>query len=97
MVMLSALDLQAAGKACDLVELVVALVVPESGSPRIDADVCWGHPSGCVEGGIDDEGWEVSTENFSRVVRRLPEWIEILRRAIRRGKPVNNDSYEKAF
>jgi hypothetical protein len=58
-----------------------------STTPLIDADVCWGHPSGWVEAELFPDPLEVTPEILQEVETRLPVLYEGLRRAVIRGHP----------
>lgn len=62
-------------------------------TPRINADVCWGHPSGHIEAEIfsnwtsSDGLPEVSDEVLEDLYRNLPRLYEALFKALNRRKP----------
>lgn len=79
----------------DLVDLCVSLSHLVT-IPKIDACVCWGHPSGCVEAEFPDfvEGSAnnslvVSDEALEDLYEDLPRLYEALFRALNRRKPGN--------
>lgn len=64
--------------------------------PKIDADVCWGHPSGYVEAEFPDyiEGSSnnsliVSDEVLEDLYKDLPRLYKALFEALKRRKPAN--------
>ena len=59
--------------------------------PLIDADVCWGHPSGHVEAEFSFEPQEVSGEVLNDLYADLPRLYDALLTAAKRGKPPDWD------
>ena len=59
--------------------------------PKIDADVCWGHPSGHVEAEFSFDPIEVSDQVLTDLYSDLPRLYEALIAAVRRGKPSDWD------
>ena len=80
------------GHDIDEVALVVALCHLDR-EPRIDADVCWGHPSGQSEmtlwGAVETSDlWPLATPERERELHAaLPRLVEALETAVRRGHP----------
>lgn len=56
-------------------------------NPKIDADVCWGHPSGQIEAEFAPEPLEVSDTVLSDLMAALPRLYESLSAALKRGRP----------
>jgi hypothetical protein len=56
-------------------------------NPIIDADVCWGHPSGHVEAEFSSEPIEVSEQVLIDLYADLPRLYVSLIEAIKRGEP----------
>ena len=56
-------------------------------NPQIDADVCWGHPSGHIEAEFSPEPLEVSDKVLNDLYTDLPRLYESLSEAIKRGRP----------
>jgi hypothetical protein len=60
-------------------------------APRINADVCWGHGSVEAEfatGWLRSDDWpEATSINLEQLSARMPELIEVFRRAVTRGMP----------
>ena len=59
--------------------------------PKVDADVCWGHPSGYIEAEFSSESLEVSDEVLRDLYSQLPRLCKSLIEAIGRRKPSNWD------
>ena len=61
--------------------------------PRLHADVCWGHPSGCFEADWPEEWatyneWPLATdENIHELRKALPTLYDGLKRALSRRRP----------
>jgi hypothetical protein len=55
--------------------------------PTINADVCWGHPSGYIEDELAAETLQVSDETIPALRMALPHLFDSLRRAIMKGEP----------
>lgn len=55
--------------------------------PKIDADVCWGHPSGRIEAEFSDNLLEVSDEVLRDLYKFLPKLYAALFKALKRRKP----------
>jgi hypothetical protein len=62
-------------------------------NPLIDADVCWGHPSGHIEVEFRPELLEVSDEVLSDLYADLPRLYEGLIEAVKRRKPSDWDEW----
>jgi hypothetical protein len=60
-------------------------------NPKIDADVCWGHPSGHIEAEFSPEPLEVSDKVLNDLYAALPDLYESLSEAINRGRPSDWD------
>jgi hypothetical protein len=60
--------------------------------PMIDADVCWGHPSGHVEAEFSFDPQEVSGEVLTDLYADLPRLYDALLAALKRGKPSDWDA-----
>jgi hypothetical protein len=60
-------------------------------SPLIDADVCWGHPSGHVEAEFSFNPQEVSETVLRDLYADLPRLYDALLSAAKRGKPSDWD------
>lgn len=64
-----------------------------SGSPRIMADVVWGHPSGHSEGTFDEswgtnDDWPLATkETIDDLEKDLPRLRQAFMAAVERGRP----------
>jgi hypothetical protein len=56
-------------------------------NPRIDADVCWGHPSGHVEAEFSAEPLDVSDKVLNDLYADLPRLYDSLIEAVKRRKP----------
>ncbi len=54
-----------------------------------EALVCWGHPSGTIEADLLVEGLPFSEETLLHIEAGLPKLFEALRRALERGKPID--------
>jgi hypothetical protein len=74
----------------DLVELIVGLY-DLSSSPKINADVCWGHPSGYVEAEFSFDPVEASAKVLNELYADLPRLYESFIEAVKRGRPSNWD------
>jgi hypothetical protein len=75
----------------DLVALSIS-VVDLTTAPRIDsADVCWGHPSGCVELEVFEEPAVLSEDALRKLREQMPNLGAALRNALRRGHPPNRE------
>jgi hypothetical protein len=60
-----------------------------SSMPKINADVCWGHPSGYIEAEFSHEDQNVSDNVLTNLHSQLPHLYEVLVEAVRRRKPSN--------
>lgn len=64
--------------------------------PKINADVCWGHPSGTIEDSFYDdwqksEDWPLATkETVAQLYQTIPRLIAALEMALKRGCPPEN-------
>ena len=64
--------------------------------PKINADVCWGHPSGAIEasfyeGWVKNDDWPLATkETIDKLIQDLPRLIAALEQAIKRGQPLES-------
>ncbi|HLM03100.1 MAG TPA: hypothetical protein VK400_18760 [Pyrinomonadaceae bacterium] len=58
-------------------------------TPKIDACVCWGHPSGYIEKEFADNPLEASDEILENLYKDLPHLYEALFEALKRRKPGN--------
>lgn len=76
----------APGDRPDNVALSVSLY-QLAANPKINADVCWGHPSGYVEAEFSPEPLEVSDKVLNDLRAALTRLCESLSKAIRRGRP----------
>ena len=74
----------------DLVELIVAIYDLNS-SPKINADVCWGHPSGYVEAEFSFDPVDASDKVLNELYADLPRLYEAFIEAVKRGRPSNWD------
>ncbi|MBR0933807.1 hypothetical protein [Bradyrhizobium jicamae] len=70
----------------DNVALLVSLKHLHKAPSLVDADVCWGHPSGYIEASFLPACVEFSRDHLEDLVKRLPELFTILKQAIRRGR-----------
>jgi hypothetical protein len=59
--------------------------------PKIDANVCWGHPSGHVEAEFTNEPLAVSTLVLKDLYADIPRLQHSLIEALERGKPSDWD------
>ena len=57
--------------------------------PKINADVCWGHPSGYIEAEFSNADLNVSDKVLADLYSQLPHLYDVLVEAIRRKKPSN--------
>lgn len=55
----------------------------------INADICWGHPSGKLEDEVFQKDAEVTDENLSIIKERLPSMILKLREALKKAQSWN--------
>ena len=61
--------------------------------PKINAEVCWGHPSGVVEASFYEgwgksDDWPLATnETIDKLIQDLPRLIAALEQAVKRGRP----------
>ena len=60
-------------------------------TPKVDAGVCWGHPSGHSEAEFRPGPLEVSSEILNELYVELPRLYESLVEAVNRGKPSDWD------
>jgi hypothetical protein len=60
--------------------------------PLIDADVCWGHPSGHVEAEFSFDPQDASSEVLKNLYADLPRLYDALVAAAKRGKPSDCDA-----
>ena len=58
-------------------------------TPRIQADISWGDPSGFVEEEVFDSPAELNRESLLTIEENLPQLYTRLEELIRRGKPTN--------
>ena len=74
----------------DNVALTVSLAFLTT-QPRINADVCWGHPSGHLEANLfslSESHWpEASEEILDRLSADISRLSDVLVEAVRRGRP----------
>lgn len=56
-------------------------------NPKIDADVCWGNPSGHIEAEFSPGPLEVSDKVLNELYAVMPRLYDSLTEAIKRGKP----------
>jgi len=61
-------------------------------TPLIDADVCWGHPSGHVEAEFSFDPQEVSDDVLNNLYADLPRLYDALLASAKRGKPSDWDT-----
>lgn len=72
----------AAAKKADNVALVIQ-ISDLDGKWNINADICWGHPSGKIDAELFAEPVEVTDESLSIVKEKLPELVSKLHELIR--------------
>lgn len=86
-VYLSALILDAAIDAPDLVELVIGIAASDDGKTSLEADLIWGHPSGNVESSFAPGPVDANEENLQKLYLDLPRLLDGLRSAVMRARP----------
>lgn len=66
--------------------------------PKINVDVCWGHPAGTIEAAfyenwISSNDWPMATkETIEKLYQDIPRLIDALEQAIKRGHPPKNNT-----
>lgn len=58
-------------------------------APRINADVCWGHPSAHIETEVFEESQPLTDESVKQVIEELPRLYAALYKALERRRPPN--------
>jgi hypothetical protein len=56
-------------------------------TPKLNADVCWGHPSGYLEAEFTSSDLDFNDETLEKLYADLPRLSESLIEAVRRRKP----------
>ena len=56
-------------------------------SPRINADICWGHPSGQLEAEVFEDDQPLTDESVEQVIEQLPRLYAALCKALERRRP----------
>ena len=56
-------------------------------SPKLNADVCWGHPSGYIEDSFGSEEGLITETTLVSLKSALPRLLDSLQHAINRSKP----------
>lgn len=57
-------------------------------TPALEAEVCWGHPSGHIEAELFPDPVEITPETLEELEAGLPRLYEALKAAVSRGHPV---------
>ncbi|MGJ5047898.1 hypothetical protein ACQR09_12575 [Bradyrhizobium oligotrophicum] len=71
----------------DHLVLSVSLKHVDTAPAIVSADIVWGAPSGSIEASILSECVEFSPDRLAELIKGLPDLLDALKHAIRRGHP----------